>query len=107
MALTFAKISIQGSLIVAEKGYDPAVHEYTCWELMKIIKELNLENLKHMDCVLNIIFNYSQCKEILEKEIPILLSADLSVKARKVVKGLEYALSDITDPFNYLLLEGD
>ena len=107
MALSFAKISIQGDLIVTEKGYQSFIYDETCWELIKIIKQLNLANLKHVDCVLNTIFNYSQCKEILEKEMPVLLATDLPEKVREAANGLFAALNDITDPFDYLLLEGD
>lgn len=37
----------------------------------------------------------------------IVLTATLSDKTRESVQGLELALNNITDPFNYLILEGD
>lgn len=107
MALSFAKIRIQDNVIMAEKGYEPFVYDDTCVELINLVTELNLDNLKHIPYVLNTIFNYFQCKEILAKEVPVLLLANLSEKAREAVQGLEYALKDIIDPLDYLLLEGD
>lgn len=105
--LGFAKVNIQNGSISVLKTYSPIiVDDNTGLELREIARKLNLGNLKHVDIVLNSIFNHSQCLEILEKEIPLLKAANLSERARITVNGLEEALKDV-DVYDYLMFEGD
>lgn len=105
MALNFVQIGIYGSTLEEEKSYVLRIDNETVFELINSAKKLNLANLKNIS--VDTIFNYSQCQEILKKEISKLIAGSLSEKVHDAAEGLEAVLKDISDPFNYLLLKHD
>jgi hypothetical protein len=107
MSAGFASIDIQNDQILTIKGYEPIIHDYTCDEISAYAKELNLGCLKYLDGAANCIFNYDQCQDILNIEIPALRSKNLSKHAQEALDGLELAIKNTNDPWAFIYFEGD
>ena len=110
MAIWISSVYIQkNEAVTLIENYHPVIDDVTWKELNTYAKELDLDCLKYIYFAGDCIFNCWQCKEILEKEIPLLRAQNLSVNSIAVVDGLEHAIKDTySKSFHaYLLFEGD
>lgn len=106
MAVGFASINVENRTIIILKGY-PTIYDGTCDEIRKYAKELGLYCLQYLDGASNCMFNYDQCQNILNTEIPFLRSKDLSKDAQIALNNIEEAIKESNNPYGYLYFEGD
>lgn len=109
MSIWMSSIYVNSTTVEKLNDYTPVITDETWKELNSYAQKLDLHHLKCVYFAANCIFNVFQCKDVLENEIPLLRNQNLSSKAKEVVDGVEYALTDILNSgaHSYLLFEGD
>ena len=107
MAISMASILKSNNQITIIKSYELFVHDFICDELQLAAQDLNLKCLSFINCAEDCIFNESQRSEILNIEIPLMRTKNLSKNAQEALNGLEFAIQDMNNPYGFLLLEGE
>ncbi len=109
MAIWISSIYIEGTTVTKIDEYRPVIDDEVWKELNTYAKTLDLDCLKYLYFAGDCVFNYWQCQEILEKEISLLRTQNLSNRVKDVLDGLEHAIKDTySKTFHaFLLFEGD